>query len=102
MREQELEGAQGQSQLAGEFSQESTVLLGSIRQGVIVTNLGIIVVFRICVTALAVIQTMANRVIVVTLDTLDLVFFQQGENAIRIRSETSQVTKTVNGVDAAL
>ena len=102
MREQELEGAQGQSQLVGKISQEITVFLGSICQRVIVTNLGIVVVFRISVTTLAVLQAMANRVIVVTLDALDLVFFQQGENAIRIRAETSQVTKTVNSIDATL
>ncbi len=77
-------------------------MAAGISQRVVVTDLSIIVVCRIRVAALAVIESMADGVIVIALHTLDLILIQKWKDPIGMGSESPQVTKAVNRIDAPL
>ena len=78
------------------------MMTAGIGECVVVTDLSIIVICWIRVAALAVIKSMADRVVVISLHTLDLVFFQEWKDSIRMRAKTSQVAETVNRIDTLL
>ena len=70
-------------------------------QRVLVADLREVVVAGVGVAALAVVQLVADRVVVVALDAVNIVVAQQLQAAIRIGAETAKVAQAIDRVDAA-
>lgn len=58
------------------------------------------IVARIGIPALTIIQLVTNRVVIVALNTLDVVMGQQRKNSIWMRSECAHVTQAVDMINA--
>jgi len=69
---------------------------------VLVTDLGKVIVAWVGVAALAVVELVADRVVVVALDAKDFVFAQEFETAVRARAKATEVAQAVDRVDVAL
>ena len=78
-----------------------TVCLTRIFVRVLITDLSELVVARIGVAALTVLKVIADAVVVVSLDARDVVLIEQGEDAIRVRPEGSQIAQAVQPLGTA-
>ena len=72
--------------------------VGRVRLGVIIANLREIVIARIGVAALAILQIIADAVVIVALHNLHLAFDEQGIHTIRMRSECAKIAETKNRI----
>ena len=102
MTEQQAKWSQGHVSLGGHVAQQGTILAAGIGQRIVVTDLSKVVVCRIRVAALAVIESMADGVIVIALHALDLILIQQRKDSIWMGTESSQVTQAVNRLDSTV
>ena len=102
MTEQQAKWSQGHVSLGGHVAQQGTILAAGIGQRIVVTDLSKVVVCRICVAALAVIESMADGVIVIALHALDLILIQQRKDSVGMGAKSSQVTEAINRIDSTL
>ena len=86
----------------GQVAEKFTVLGVRVGERVVIANLSIVVVLGIRVPALAIIEGMSDRMVVVTLDTLDVVLVEQRKDTVRIRAEGTQITQAINRINATL
>ncbi len=73
-----------------------------VAESVVVANLGEMVVARVGVAALAIVEFVADRVVVVALNADDIVVAQQFKAAIRVGAKAAEITQAVNVINATL
>jgi hypothetical protein len=95
-------GAELQPVVGWQLSQVAAIFGRGVSLRVLVTDGGKVVVAWIGITAATIIQAMANRMIVVPLDALDVMIVQERENSIGIGSKCPKITEAVEPVHLAL
>ena len=73
-----------------------------VAERVLVADLSKMIIARVGVAALAVVELVANRVVVVALDADDVVIAQEFEAAIRTRAKAAEVAEAIHGVNTPL
>src|SRR5262249_4088362 len=91
-----------QAALRGKVAQPGAVVRARVAVGVLVADAGEVVVARVGVAALAVGELVGERVVVVALDTQDLVLMEERKHAIGMRAEGAQVAEAEDSIHAAL
>ena len=99
---QQAAGAEVDASRLGQRTHPYTVLRVSMAKSVLVTDLSKMVVARVGIAALAVVELVADRVVIVALDADDVVLAQEFEASIRPGAKATEVAQAVHGVDAPL
>ena len=102
MAEQDSQGTDFHAQLWWQLTQEPTVFNGGIVKRVIVADLCKVIVTFIGVAALAVVEFVADRIVIVSLQARHPVFCEQGKHPIRMGAERTHVAQTKDLVYATL
>src|SRR5712692_2668729 len=92
--------AQAQTSLGRQVPHPGSVGRAGVRQGVLITEPGEVVVARIGIAALAVGQVVAYGVIVVALDALNAGIAEQRKNAIGMRAKSAKVAEAAATIHA--
>ena len=102
MAEQATQGTDFHAQLWWQLTQEPTVFNGGIVKRVIVADLCKVIVTFIGVAALAVVEFVADRIVIVSLQARHPVFCEQGKHPIRVGAERTHVAQAKDLVCATL
>src|SRR5262249_32687058 len=84
--------------LFGQVAHPGPVFGARVREGVVVTDAGEVVIARVRIAALAVGQLLPDGVVVIALNALHVVPAQQRKDTIRVRAKRTEVAQTIHGV----
>ena len=99
---QHFELAQGDPPGRGKCAHPRSMLWIGMVEGVLVADLGEMIVACVGVAALAIVQFVADGVVVVALETNDLLLTEQLEAPIGTGPETAEIAKAVDRIHASL